>query len=336
MFKKILKKWKNWSLPTKIGVVGSFASVIALVLYFVPSNSSNNQVALDSSGDCTPNIASNSGNIGVDCSTTISGQFIRDKNKSKTSPLRRIPIRYFTEKVEGSFYSRLKADIKGNQYLIIDESAELCLSVEDERDYDGNGSTDVLVTDITACGGNCCGNSFFFVSYLGNGHFQTSASFGYSWGDPKIESWKGITSVVVTDNNEGFNQNAPEEITVRYVLDSGQALKVEESERKGLVSLKEMKSSDFDYSSYEHRSLFFDLNGDGIDDEIVGTLWHRWGRIMWSLKLSGIGEVNSGSACKRVGVLPTKTNNYNNIVCDHDDVFRWNGKSYMYSISRLD
>jgi hypothetical protein len=260
----------------------------------------------------------------------VRGEFLDTVDKTKKNALRRTKITYRTEKIPGSLYSRLTAETNGNQYLIIDESSELCLSVFDVRDFDENGSIDALITDITACGGNCCGNSFFFVSFLGNGHFQTSASFGYSWKDPVIEKWKGLSSVIVTDNNEGVNQIAPEETTARYVLDSGKAVKVEESERRGLVALSELNSSDFDFDkTNEQKTISFDLDGDGVNDLIVGELWHRWGRISWSVALSRGETVKSEIACKRIGILPTKTNGFNDLVCDHDDVLRWSGKAYL-------
>jgi hypothetical protein len=127
---------------------------------------------------------------------------------------------------------------------------------------------DALVTNITACGGNCCANSFFFYSYLGDGHFQRTSDFGYSWVDPKIEKWKGRWSVVVTSNDEGVNTDAPYEITERYVLDAGKAVKVEESVRKELVAKVEIRSEEFDFNENdETRSLSYDLDGDDIKDE---------------------------------------------------------------------
>ena len=320
-------KWTRLSLVFKIGVLVSIASIVGLLLYCLPTSSNNNQ---ESSANCSPNI-SESNDVEVNCSTIITRGISAHNDESEKNTLSKIPIKYFSERVDGSLYSKLKADINGNQYLILDEHDELCLSVYDERDYDGNGSTDALVQNIIACGGNCCGNSFFFVSYLGEGNFQISKYFGYSWEDPKIEEWKGVTSVLITDLNEGVNQNNPKEITVRYVLDSDNVVKVEESERKGLVALEEIKSSDFDFNKIdEFRSIEFDLNSDGITDYIIGKLWHRWGRIIWTIDLSSSEkEIAPKVPCKRIGILSTKTGNYNNIVCDHDDVLHWDGNTYI-------
>src|SRR5690349_14188287 len=80
-------------------------------------------------------------------------------------------IEYFVEKSGDSMYGALRARANGKTYTLIDTSREMCLDVVDQRDWDGNGLRDALVERITACGGNCCPNSYFFVSALPNGRF---------------------------------------------------------------------------------------------------------------------------------------------------------------------
>jgi hypothetical protein len=239
-------------------------------------------------------------------------------------------VNYFVSRAtDGLFSKRLKAEIDGRTYVIIDEKDDLCLDVVDQRDYDGNGSDDALIIHITACGGNGSGNEFIFVSYLGGGHFQKSESFGYSWGDPKIEKWKGRWSVLVTSHNEGFNTDAPEERIERFVLDSGRAVKVEESERRAIISVVELRSGQFDFNKHDEvKNLSFDLDGDRIDDKIEARLWHRWGRIIWTVKFSSGALYSSDVGCKRIGILLTKSNSINDLVCDQDTVLRWTGAAY--------
>jgi hypothetical protein len=65
----------------------------------------------------------------------------------------------------------LRATENGKTYSLIGGSKEMCLQIEDQRDFDGNGFIDALVRN-TACGGNCCKDGFFFVSALGDGRFE--------------------------------------------------------------------------------------------------------------------------------------------------------------------
>src|SRR4029453_4070861 len=114
-------------------------------------------------------------------------------------------IEYSIEKSKTGLYDTIHATVNGRTYPLVDEPEKLCLQIVDQKDFDANGSLDVLVSHVIGCGGNCCGNSYFFISFLGDGRFERSAEFGNSWSDPVIEESKGRWSVVVTSSNEGFN-----------------------------------------------------------------------------------------------------------------------------------
>ena len=236
-------------------------------------------------------------------------------------------VEYFVEKSDDSLFSALKVRANGKTYTLVEKSEEACLDVVDQRDWDGNGLTDALVMRITACGGNCCPNGFFFVSALRGGHFKMSDDLADSWGEPVIEKWKSHWSVVIVSTNEGMNTNRPAEITRRFILRAGKAVKVEESLRKEIESILEMRSEIFKGVNDEH-SIEFDLDGDGKNDVISGRFWDRWGRISWSVKFSsGKSFESSATACKRIGVLKT-TNGVHDLVCDQDTVYRWSGEEY--------
>ncbi len=235
-------------------------------------------------------------------------------------------IEYSVEK-PGDLYSVLLAKANGKTYTLIDESKKACLEVVDTRDWDGNGLTDAMVKRITACGGNCCPDAFFFVSALPGGRFEISGDLADSWQDPAIEKWKGRWSVVIVSNNEGVNTERPVEYTRRFILRDGKGVKVEESLRKSMAALVEMRSEIFHKADEEH-SIRFDLDGDGKPDVISGALWERWGRILWSVRFANGKEFKSDTACKRIGVLSTKTGGVNDLVCDQDTVLRWTGEGY--------
>lgn len=244
-----------------------------------------------------------------------------------TKPRIRYSIRQSGDTTFGP--STLLATLNGKTSILIDKTKKKCLSIVEQRDFDGDGYLDALVENITACGGNCCPNRFFFVSARPDGTFAVSDELADSWKDPVIEKWKGKWSVVVVSNNEGANTEPPVEYTRRFVLEDGKAVKVEEHRRKDMKAIVEMRSEIFKTDDpAETHSFQYDLDGDGKKDTISGRLWARWGRILWTVEFANGKKFSSNDACKRIGVLPTKTEGVNDLVCDQDTVFHWNGSEY--------
>jgi hypothetical protein len=229
--------------------------------------------------------------------------------------------------------STLLANINGKSHVVINKSQGRCLSLVDQRDFDGDGLMDALVEEFPGCGGNCCPSSFFFVSARPGGAFAVSPDFADSWKDPIIEKWKDRWSVVFVSNNEGMNLMRPVEFTRRFVFRGGKPLKVEEHRRQELKAIVEMRSEIFknDLNDPDESHFFqYDLHGHGggKKDTIRGTLWQRWGRIMWTVEFADGKTFSSDDACKRIGVLPTKTSGVHDLVCDQDTVLHWTGSAY--------
>lgn len=248
--------------------------------------------------------------------------------QSKPRPVKP-KIQYAITQLDKTTFSTgaLVAAINGKRQVLVSKSKNKCLQIIDQRDFDGDGSLDALVEDITACGGNCCPNHFFFASALPDGTFAVSDEFADSWTDPVIERWKGRWSVVVVSNNAGMNRERPVEFTRRFVLEAGKAVKVEEHERKDMKSIVEMRSEIFKNDQEKH-SIKYDLDGDGKKDTISGKLWERWGSILWTVEFANGKIFSSNTACKRIGVLATKTDGVHDLVCDQDTVLHWDGSEY--------
>jgi hypothetical protein len=160
--------------------------------------------------------------------------------------------------------------------------------------------------------------------------FEISDEFADSWTSPVVEKWKKRWSVVVISKNEGvMNRERPREITRRFILVAGKAVKAEEWGHKDLESIVEMRSEVFNgETADETHTIEYDLDGDGKRDKITGKLWARWGRITWTVQFADGQEFSSDAACKRIGVLATKVNGVNDLVCDQDTVLHWDGRGY--------
>lgn len=240
---------------------------------------------------------------------------------------------YHYERVRGTM-TLVTATVDGRTYQPIPLAESGCLRVVSQQDFDGNGTTDALIEDITACGGNALGNSYFFISYLGDGYFRrTQATACCSWQDPAVEDWQGRPSVVVTISNYGYNRENATTKKIRYLLQSGEAVKVEEGTQGYLVALAELRYSDFtEGREDEVLTLRYDLNGDGFPDELYGKPWDRWGAITWYAAISNIhvAPKESNLGCRRLGVLSSMTNGVHDLVCDESHVLRWVPQARMW------
>ena len=104
-------------------------------------------------------------------------------------------------------------------WINTEPAAAECMLLTAQEDFNGDGQTDALVTNVQACGGNAVGNSFFFVTYVGDGQFALSNSFGSNvYDDPSIETWEGMKSVVITESSFDEWTEEYESHVERYVL----------------------------------------------------------------------------------------------------------------------
>lgn len=203
-----------------------------------------------------------------------------------------------------------------------------CLSVRIESDLDGDGQTDALISD-GGCSSYTPPHFLVVMGTVGDRFVAQELGIGV---DIRVEAWRGRQTAVLTSNNEGYNLERPQEVTRRFAFEHGRAVMVEEQHAVELKALANLRAEDFSgASSGQVKSLSFDLDGDGKKDALVGTLWERWGRIVWQVRFAD-GRVSDGgnsNTCKRVGVLADKTMGYRDLVCDFDARFTWNGRAYQ-------
>ena len=236
---------------------------------------------------------------------------------------------YGKQKGSGFFYHELYAKVDGYHYKIEIED-EICFTILAQDDFDGDGITDALIENIQACGGNAVGNSFFFVSYNGNGYFSISNSFGNNvWEEPIIEIWKGEKSVVIIDTNEGLNKDKDNSIKERYILKQGDAIRVESSKKNSIVVLQEIRSSDFhNGKEQEVIRMRFDLDNNGI---IECKYWERWDALNFEIILNGEYLDLSGTyGVSRIGIGAGITNGMHDLICSDDEIIKWDGNTYNF------
>ena len=200
---------------------------------------------------------------------------------------KKVDVEYYTKKSGDGFFSKkLYARVDGEVYKI-GLPEDICFSIEAQLDFDNDGIVDALIENILACGGNACGNSYFFVSYDTDGYFSISDEFGENvYETPTIEDWNGQKSVVVISNTSDSGERG--KTKERYLLKHGQAIKVESFKKQSLVAIRDIKASDF-HNGKENDTITirYDLDGNGVDDYLVCTYWERWDAVLFDIILNG-------------------------------------------------
>lgn len=238
---------------------------------------------------------------------------------------------------DGFFAKELFAKVDGYEYKI-DLPSDICIDIIEQKDFDLDGIDDVLVENVQACGGNAVGNSYFFVTYQGDGFFNVSNEFGNSvWEQPTIEDWKGLPSVLIVESNTGLNREEGYVAKERYILKQGKAVRVETAKKQEISVLKEVRNSAFHNEDDPDKTITmeYDLNNDGINEIFHVKYWDRWDAVLFSLVLNGkTYDCHIGG--DRVGISSMTTNGYHDIILGEDNIFKWNGVNYTNGEDQLE
>jgi len=203
-----------------------------------------------------------------------------------------------------------------------------CLSVFLESDLDGDGLIDALI-ESSACSSYVPSTYFFVAGTMGDCFAAQELESGVNL---TVETWRGRPTAVLESNNEGYNQDRPRSVTRWFAFQRGRAVVVDEQRAVEVGALANLRSEQFDFAKPDQEKvLLFDLDGDGKKDALAGTLWQRWGRIMWQVRFADgrVSDSGNSGGCKRLGVLAEKTMGYRDLVCDFDARIQWNGRSYV-------
>jgi hypothetical protein len=233
----------------------------------------------------------------------------------------------------GEFGSRLCAIVDGRQVTILDRPVEAfgCITVERTGDFDGDGNLDALIRHSGTCGGNLLGEDFLLVLNHGEGAFTVTETFGEGTFNEllSVEPWGEALSVVIASNNEGINTDTPLDLITRYVVRNGRLMQVDRDrvrERKALKNVRSRALGEPD--EIRPRTIQLDLQGIGRKTMVRCEPWGRWGRMFVTLQFPNGHYFKFPDALKRLGLLPTSTHGYKDLVVDLDDVYRWDGITY--------
>lgn len=221
----------------------------------------------------------------------------------------------------------------GKTYLIEPENEDWYLDnfykeVVETLDLDGDGYEEALLR--TQGGGNCCGPTFFVISKIEDGFFSLVTHEELSgWPSVSIRHSEDAPELWVYNVSEGFENTSQEStLTVLKFRNGALQQKAKYSNVAFLVSGLEVTADDV--SSGENKILEVDLDFDGRMDQMLCSYWARWGAVSCDIKSSKHGDFHLSGGCNRIGVLETSTDGMRDLVCNRDDIFRFDKAAGKY------
>ena len=219
----------------------------------------------------------------------------------------------------------LFAEVNGQNYLIYDPEFEFALKdIKQVLDLDGDGNLEAIVA--LHPGGMGVGNNYSIISHRGGGVFTVHMHRDlYSWADVQILEDK---SLVINQKSIGAENVSMEENQYVFRFTKGQLELVSQKLFNTLIPA-EIEIQAFELRDEPSQSIILEthLDQDQSKDNIYCEYWRRWGSMRCELWTSQNGPVKLPS-CKRIGVLVSSTRGFKDLVCDRDEVLKFNGYNY--------
>jgi len=306
-FITMLDNSKTSAFPGAIVVIVIIMAIL-FIAYFVGTPNSGSLVETDSPSSATGNSTNttNTNNI-----STV------DSSPSPTLPVTpKIKIRYKINTDESDM-KQLTAIIDGKTYDIGD-NFDLS-EITDIFDYNNDGIDEVIYWQQ----GGQMPAEYFYVEYKGDGYFRIK-SFGESYHEAVIEQWEGQRSIVLK------NPTMDSAEKTRYVyrnhsMEIADVMKKSNLHSIGTLHMEQFpEDSDWD----DEISMRYDLDGDGLIDEICGCYNARWGTMCVLVRFGNGMRYKGSNYYNRIGILQSKTNGVHDLVVSESVVLRWNGSKY--------
>ncbi len=223
-------------------------------------------------------------------------------------------------------------------------------------DLDNDGISEVIIRQIS---GACCPSEYRLVTLDKFGGLKILRfPQQYDFSGPELLQENDKTLIALDRFSEGPSNTVLDRKTFIYEFNGKELSILRWSEPPYLQAMKEVHSREFQPGWEEDidrnlegstendllgsiSSMFkginidenlkkvmkFDLNGDSTIEYISCGYWWRWGEL--SCDISGLTishRVPQG--CKRLGILPTKSNQWHDLVCDYNTILRFDGVEY--------
>jgi len=190
------------------------------------------------------------------------------------------------------------------------------LWIEQEADFDRDGTTDVLVGSSE--GGNCCPEDMAIHSLVDGQPLQVAF----------VTEWAS-TRVVPRGDGLAIERKTNEETTI-YAFAAGRLVVLETIPK--LAAIKEIYGLGAAYEGEQQYQLFeVDLDDDGVPEAIRCNHWARWGSMLCALPRPGREAQEMSLGCDRVGLLAGKSSGYHQLVCNNDALFVFDGHDWAVS-----
>lgn len=214
------------------------------------------------------------------------------------------PLYYIDGSKPGPLDDMLRAFWQGQEYIIERPEWDVVFPVAlgPQADFDGDGRLDQIVE--TSLGGNGSPGYLSIVSFHGDGFFTflNDEEISSGWEGYEVLSLNGRTTLRVKQDSTGVGNTAEERYHEDWAVVDGAFVKLIErqnySRREFIVSLT---AEGLRQHPGQAASINYDVDLDGVADEISCSYWERWGTMKCSIKLSksrGLKRVS----CKRIGV----------------------------------
>ncbi len=230
------------------------------------------------------------------------------------------PIYYVEHRDPDEGGPKLLAYLNGLEYQLTHPAWEYDapFEVNENADFDGDGSLDTLISLTN--GGNCCPDSISVVSYRGDGFFTflDEEPLPGAWGGHEVVTERGRSIIRMQDAPTGHGNIRRQRGQRDYAFENGvMTLIVERREHSVPSEVAGLSLEDVKFADGGQKTLSFDINNDGTQDEVNCTYWERWGVLNCDAIISGV-EKPVELQCNHVSVSPVVfgVSRSHRLVCD--------------------
>ena len=258
------------------------------------------------------------------CTSALSTEFKLEYHVIEAAP----SLEYMPRQYE------LRVKENGHEYIIESKDKESWYqeafhkTVHIVADLDGDTIPEAIIK--TNNGGNCCAPSYFIIKRHEKGFYSILSH-------NELVNVDGVT-VSNTDNKRVIKvmQSASgagltalsEEIVLMALIDG--KLEVLSKNTNDAYLIARMQLTSEEIRGIGQKTIRFDIDNDQNADELTCSYWDRWGDINCSIQSSSYGKLQLAHSCKRVGILSTKHNGLNELVCNLNEVMRYDIRSSTF------